>query len=171
MTERMGRRLDQSLWQGSELNADTTSCLLPSAMLEVEQDEPQSRAATTGLQRLAAMFTGLTLTAPPAQATAGQPTQSPQSSQNDLRILETNEMRMLQWAAGYTLKYKKRNVDIRELFGTCHCSELIVQRRLRWHDKVPMCEADHIMRRTGNRRLGRPRKGWVDCIKQDKLVV
>ncbi|KAL7677778.1 hypothetical protein ACOME3_004014 [Neoechinorhynchus agilis] len=68
------------------------------------------------------------------------------SEQSDLRRLETNEMR-------------------RELFGTCRCSELIVQRRLCRHDKVSKCEAYHILRSTERLEIadeeGRGNDGWV----------
>ncbi|KAL7668292.1 hypothetical protein ACOME3_008999 [Neoechinorhynchus agilis] len=52
-----------------------------------------------------------------------------------------------------------------ELFGTCRCSELIVQRRLCRHDKVSKCEAYHILRSTERLEIadeeGRGNDGWI----------
>ncbi|KAL7667968.1 hypothetical protein ACOME3_008691 [Neoechinorhynchus agilis] len=65
------------------------------------------------------------------------------TKKDDLSRLESNEMRMLRWAAGFSLRDRKRNEDIRRMLGN-RCTELIAQRRLRWFNKVMNSERRHI---------------------------
>ena len=86
-------------------------------------------------------------------------------------LLRRTEMRMLRWILGISLKDKIRNEEMR--CGVVNIADKVRETRLRWYG--------HIMRRDkgepvrdileldikGNRGRGRPKKRWIDCVKED----
>ena len=83
-------------------------------------------------------------------------------------------MKMLRWMVGVTRKDKIRNEYIRGTVKVVEVSRKIQESRLRWfgHLRRRVGE-EHIAREAmemevqGNRRRGRPKRRWIDCINGD----
>ena len=87
--------------------------------------------------------------------------------------LEVAEMRMLRWMCGVTKLDKVRNERIR---GTTKVGELtkkVQERRLKWYGHVMRREEHYVGRRAmvmkvqGRRKRGRPKRRWLDKVKDD----
>ena len=88
-------------------------------------------------------------------------------------LLRRIEMRILRWILGVSLKDKIRNDEIRRRCGVVNIAEKVKEARLRWYghvfrrsEEVPIRS---IMELTieSNRGRGRPKKRWLDCVKED----
>ena len=70
-----------------------------------------------------------------------------------------------------------RNEDIRQEVKVAELREKIRESRLRWYGHVKRKEEDEFVRwsaerrETGTRKIGRPRKRWMECIRDDGKVV
>ena len=90
----------------------------------------------------------------------------------DVRRWDVAEMKMCRWACGHTLKDNVRNEDTREKMGI---ESIVVRCR-----KSQMRRFGHVKRRDeqyvgcrvkemippGRRRQGRPKLGWMDCVRR-----
>ena len=90
----------------------------------------------------------------------------------DMRKMETTEMRMLRMMCGKTLKDRVRSERIREMTGVETIREFLRSQRLRWFGHVErMCEERApviAMKVTVNgRKRGRPKKRWEEVVKED----
>ena len=85
--------------------------------------------------------------------------------------LQRTEMRMLRWILGLTLRYKKRNDDIRRILGIACITDKVREARLRWFGHVQRREEEDCVRRIleanvhGQQSRGRQRKRWIDVVK------
>jgi hypothetical protein len=88
------------------------------------------------------------------------------------RKLHVAEMRMLRWMCGVTRMDKVSNEYIRRSLKVAPITEKLKGNRLSWYGHV-MREENHVTRRAMNmnvegwRGRGRPKKRWIDCVKQD----
>ena len=90
--------------------------------------------------------------------------------------LEVAELRMLRFSLGVTRKDKIRNDFVR---GSSHVAKFgskVREARLRWYGHVQRREDDHIGRRMlrmeppGRRKRGRPKRRYMDAVKEDMRV-
>ncbi|XP_068201675.1 uncharacterized protein [Palaemon carinicauda] len=83
------------------------------------------------------------------------------------------ETRMLRWMCVVTRRAKIRNEVIRGTTGVRKLSDKIQESRLRWYGHAMRRDEHYIGRRVmemevqGARRRGRPKRRWMDCIKDD----
>ena len=86
--------------------------------------------------------------------------------------LDVAEMRMLRWMSGVTKLDRIRNERIRGTTRVGEISKKVQERRLKWFG--------HVLRRlrrqesdgdggAGKRRRGRPKRRWLDSIRNDVL--
>ena len=70
-----------------------------------------------------------------------------------------------------------RNEDIRQEVKVAELREKIRESRLRWYGHVKRKEEDEFVRwsaerrETGTRKRRRPKKRWMDCVRDDGKVV
>jgi hypothetical protein len=94
-----------------------------------------------------------------------------------VKKLEVAEMRCLRAIRGVTRRERMRNIDIRQELKVTELREKIRESRLRWYGHVKRMEAKELVRwamerkEPGTRSRGRPRKRWMDCVKDDGRVV
>ena len=60
--------------------------------------------------------------------------------------LEVNEMRMLRWVCGVTMRDKIRNEHIRGTTRVVQASKKITEKRLKWYGHVGRMKEEHIVR-------------------------
>ena len=91
--------------------------------------------------------------------------------------LEVVKLKMLRFAMGVTRLGKIRNEYIR---GTAHIDRFgckLRESRLRWFGHVQRRDEDHVGKRTmrmelpGRRRRGRPKRRYMDMVKEDLRVI
>ena len=87
--------------------------------------------------------------------------------------LDVAEMRMLRWMCGVTRRDRIRNEVVRGTKKVRAISDKIQESRLRWFGNVMRRDEQYVGRRVmkmdihGGRRRGRPKRRWMDCIKDD----
>ena len=87
--------------------------------------------------------------------------------------LEVAELKMVRRVLGVTREDKIRNEYIRGTARIAKLGEKIRGARLRWYGHVKRREAEYVGRRTlemevpGRRKRGRPRKRWLDVVRED----
>ena len=87
--------------------------------------------------------------------------------------LEVAEMRMLRWMCGGSKLNKIRNERIRGTTKVGEITKKIHERRLKWHGHVLRREEHYegrramVMKVQGRRKRGRPKKIWLDKVKDD----
>ena len=80
---------------------------------------------------------------------------------------------MLRWILGVLLKDKIRNDEIRRRRGVLCIAEEVKEARLRWYGHVLRRSKEEPVRSImelnieGNRVQRRPKKKWLDCVKED----
>ncbi len=90
-----------------------------------------------------------------------------------VKKLEVAEMRMLRFMCGVTKKDRVRNERIRGATKVCEISKKLQESRLRWFGHVKRRGEEYVgkivmkMEAEGMRKRGRPRRRWVDCIKEE----
>ena len=76
---------------------------------------------------------------------------------------------------GLSRKDRVRNEEIRKRLGTTEMGKWCRQARLRWYGHVKRREdvgrRAMEMRMPGQRKRGRPKRRWLDCIKEDMEAV
>ncbi len=81
------------------------------------------------------------------------------------QALHSMEIRMLRWALGLTRLDRVRNEDVRNILGVAPISEKMRQAGLCWYGHV-VCSGEESVA-DENCTWGRPKKRWMDRIKQD----
>ena len=85
-------------------------------------------------------------------------------------MLATTEMKMLRRINGITLKDKQRNEDIRAELKVVNILDKVRQARLRWYGHLVQISGDNKvwkMEVEGSRPRGRPRKRWMENLRDD----
>ncbi len=83
------------------------------------------------------------------------------------------EMRMLRWTLGLTRWGQVKNEDVRKTMGVAPIMEKMREARFRWYGHVVKSEEESIAKRAlrlnpeGKPPRGRPKKRWMDRIKED----
>jgi hypothetical protein len=91
----------------------------------------------------------------------------------DERRLHVTEMRMLRWICGMTRMDWIRNEYITGSLKVAPVSEKMRSNRLAWYGHVIWRDESHITKRVMTMNVdehpsrGRPRKSWMDCVKDD----
>ncbi|XP_019204855.1 uncharacterized protein LOC109196094 [Oreochromis niloticus] len=93
------------------------------------------------------------------------------------QALHTMEMKMLRWPLGLTRLDRARNNDVRKQWGVTPITDKMREVRLRWYGHVVRSDKNSITKTAqqldleGNRPQGRPKKRWMDRIKDDMKAV
>ena len=87
--------------------------------------------------------------------------------------MEVAEMKMLRFAMGVTRKDKIRNKHIRDTVKVKRLGMKIREGRLRWYGHVMRRDQEYVGRKMmemelpGKRKRGRPRRRFLDVVKED----
>ena len=87
--------------------------------------------------------------------------------------LDVAEMKMLRWMSEVTKLDKIRNERIRGTTKMEEISKKVQESRLKWYGHVLRGEDEYVGKRVmpmevlGKRRRGRPKRGWLDSIRND----
>lgn len=91
--------------------------------------------------------------------------------------LEVAETICLRATTSVTRRERMRNMVIRQELKVLDLREKIRESRLRWNEHVKIVEGKELVRwvmkrkKPGTRSRGRPRKRWIDCVRDDGRVV
>jgi hypothetical protein len=92
---------------------------------------------------------------------------------DDMQRLKRTERMMVQWMCGVTLKNKKSSEELREYLGIESVTDVVRRGRLRWFGHVERKSKDDCMLActymevVGDRKRGRGRKTWRECVNDD----
>src|SRR5437867_9204670 len=92
---------------------------------------------------------------------------------DDMKVLVRTENSMVWWMSGVTLKDKRSSEELRRGLGIVGVDRVVRHGRLRWFGHVERKEADDWISEcrtfevVGGVRKGRPRKTWMECVKED----
>src|SRR3989442_14485221 len=92
---------------------------------------------------------------------------------DDMQRLVTTENNMVRWMSGLTLKDKRSSEELRCGLGIVGVDRVVMRGRLRWFGHVERKEAGDWVSKcrnlevVGGVRKGRPRKTWMECVKED----
>src|SRR3989442_11721644 len=92
---------------------------------------------------------------------------------DDMQRLVRTENNMVRWMSGVTLKDRRPSKKLRLGLGIEGVEEVVRRGRLRWFGHVERKEADDWVSKcrnlevVGGVRKGRPRKTWMECVKED----
>ena len=84
---------------------------------------------------------------------------------------------IVRWMCGVSLKDRKRSVDLYSLLGVQSMAEVVRRGRLRWFGHVERKSGDDWVSACRNvvvagvRCVGRGRKTWYECVKDDMKVL
>ncbi len=87
--------------------------------------------------------------------------------------LDVAEMRMLRWMSGVTKLDRIRNEIIRWTTKVGELSKKVQESMLKWYGHVLRREDEYVGKRVmgmevpGKRRRGRPKRRWLDSIRND----
>ena len=87
--------------------------------------------------------------------------------------LDVAEMRMLRWMSGVTKIDRIGNERIRGTTKVGEISKKVQESRLKWYGHVSRREDEYVGKKVmgmevpGNRRRGRPKRWWLDSIRND----
>ena len=87
--------------------------------------------------------------------------------------MEVTELKMVRWALGVTRKNKIRNEYVRGTAKIVKLGDKPRNARLRWYGHVKRREEDYVGKRMmemvvpGRRKRGRPRRRWMDLVRED----
>jgi hypothetical protein len=93
------------------------------------------------------------------------------------QALHTMEMRMLRWTLGLTRLDHVMNEDVRKVMGVAPIADRMQDARLRWYGHVLRSEEESVAKTAlnfsppGKRPRGRPKKRWLDRMKEDMRSV
>ena len=86
--------------------------------------------------------------------------------------MEVAELKMVRWALGVTRKDKIRNKYVRGTAKIAKLGDKLRNAKLRWYEHVKRRE-DHVRKKMmemavpSRRKRGRPRRRWVDLVRED----
>src|SRR2546425_12874515 len=92
---------------------------------------------------------------------------------DDMQRFERTENSMVRWMSGVSLKDKRSSEDLRRGLGIVGVDRVVRRGRLRWFGHVERKEAGDWVSKcrnlemVGGVRKGRPRKTWMECVKED----
>ena len=92
---------------------------------------------------------------------------------SQLEKIEVAELKMVRWALGVTRKDKIRNEYMRGTAKIAKLRDKLQNARLRWYGHVKRREEDYVRKRMmemavpGIRKRGRPRRSWMDLVRED----
>ena len=87
--------------------------------------------------------------------------------------LDVAEMRMLRWMCGVTRRDKIKNERIRGTTKVRELSDKVQEGRLKWYGHVVRRDEQYVGKKVmemeiqGRRGRGRPKRRWMDCIRDD----
>ena len=90
-----------------------------------------------------------------------------------VKKMEVAELKMVRWALGVTRRDKIRNEYVRGTAKIAKLGDKLRGVRLRWYGHVKRRTEGYVGRRVlkmevpGKRRRGRPRRRWMDVMKED----
>jgi hypothetical protein len=93
------------------------------------------------------------------------------------QTLHVMEMRMLRWTLGLTRLDRVMNQDVRKVMGVAPITKKMRESRLRWYGHVRRSNDDSVaatalrLSPEGRRPRGRPKKRWLDRLKEDMRSV
>ena len=91
----------------------------------------------------------------------------------NIRKMQSSEMRMLRWMTGVSLSERKSNEWVRSMMATDDIGEVMRRNRLRWFGHVEkrdeLCWLKRIetLQVDGDGVKGRPRKSWREVLRED----
>ena len=91
----------------------------------------------------------------------------------DVQRLERNEMMMVRWMCGVSLKDRKSNQELLDRLGIASVAEIVRRGRLRWFGHIERKSQDDWVSKCrdlavdGVRGRGRGRKTWNGCVEED----
>ena len=100
-----------------------------------------------------------------------------QSQKKQVEEMEVAEMKMLRFAMGVTRKDKIRNEHIRSTVKVEQLGMKMREGRLRWYGHVMRRYQEYVERKMmemelpGKRRRGRPKRRFLDAVKEDMQEV
>jgi len=96
----------------------------------------------------------------------------PMKVEHELKMNRT-EMIIIRWMCGVMLNNRKKSEELRELLGLEPVSLMIKKSILRWFGHSERKDDNNWFKRCitweveGIRQIGRPKKNWWDCVKND----
>ena len=87
--------------------------------------------------------------------------------------MEVAELKMVRWALGVTRKDKIRNKYMRGTVKIAKLGDKLWNSRLCWYGHIKRREEDYVGKRMmemavpGKRKRGRPRRRWMDSVRED----
>ena len=94
-------------------------------------------------------------------------------TERQMGIMEVAVLKMVRWALGVTRKDKIRNEYVRKTAKIAKLGDKLWNARLRWYRHVKKREEDYVGKKMiemavpGIRKRGRPRRRWMDLVKED----
>src|SRR5437867_12065262 len=92
---------------------------------------------------------------------------------DDMQRLVRKENSIVRWMSGVTLKDRRSSEKLRRGLGIVGVDRVVRRDRLRWFGHVERKEAGDWVSNcrnlevVGGVRKGRPRKSWMECVKED----
>ena len=94
-------------------------------------------------------------------------------TERQMGIMEVAVLKMVRWALGVTRKDKIRNEYVRGTAKIAKLADKLRNARLRWYRHVKKREEDYVGKKMiemavpGIRKRGRPRRRWMDLVRED----
>ena len=91
-------------------------------------------------------------------------------TERQMEKMEVAELKMVRWALGVRRKDKIRNEYVRGTAKIAKLGDKLRNVRLRWYEHVKRREKDYVGKRMavpGRRKRGRPKKRWMDLVRED----
>ena len=96
---------------------------------------------------------------------------------HDLQRLRRNDRAMVRWICAVKPNDTTPSSVLHERLGVCDINTVLQARRLRWYGHVERASPTSSIASTlrldipSSRGRGRPRKTWMDCVKQDRKTL
>ena len=99
------------------------------------------------------------------------------TTEKQLGQTEVAELKMVRWALGITSKDKTNNEFVRGTAKVAKLGDKLRGTRLRWYGHVRRREEGYVGKRMvkmtipGKRKKGRPKRRWMDLVREDMEIV